>query len=83
VFDPGVARTAAVAKAPAHAPADSGKAECPFCQAIVHAGAFCAPPAQILVLPLSWATIAASFFVAETFAGVSSHLWQSRAPPQH
>ena len=65
------------------APADDGKAECPFCQAIMHAGAFYAPPSQILALPLSWAGIAVSFFAVETFASVSSHLWRSRAPPQH
>lgn len=84
VFDRGATRAAVVASAPAHknAPADNGKAECPFCQAIVHAGAFYAPPVQILVLPLSWARIATSVFAAETFLSVSSHLWQSRAPPQ-
>lgn len=76
---------AAVVKTEAqkNAPVDNGKAECPFCQAIVHAGAFFAPPAQILILPLSWATIAASFFVVESVVSVSSHRWQSRAPPHH
>lgn len=84
VFDSGAARAAGLANASAHrnAPTDSGKAECPFCQAIVHAGAFCAPPAQTLVLPLSWAAVAVAFFAAETFLSVSSHRWQSRAPPQ-
>jgi|SRR5215469_12727025 len=82
-FDGGAARTA-VAHGPTgkKAPADNGKAECPFCQAIVHAGAFYAPPAQTLALPLSWAKIATSFFVVESFVSASSHLWRSRAPPQ-
>lgn len=85
VFDTGAARASAVTNAPPHrnAPADNGKAECPFCQAIVHAGAFSAPPGQTLVLPLSWAKIAVSFFVVESFVSASSHLWRSRAPPPH
>ena len=76
---------AAVSGAAIHknTPTDNGKAECPFCQAIVHAGAFYAPPAQTLVLPLTWATIATAFFVAANFVSISSHRWQSRAPPQH
>jgi len=65
------------------APADDGKADCPFCQAIMHAGAFYAPVAQTLVLPVSWAKIATFFFVAETFVSVPSHFWHSRAPPQY
>jgi hypothetical protein len=84
-FNTGATLAAPVTNAPAHknAPAENGKAECPFCQAIVHAGAFHAPPAQTLVLPVSGAKMAASFFVAATFVSVSSHLWHSRAPPQH
>lgn len=66
-----------------NAPLENGKAECPFCQAVVHAGAFYAPAAQTLVLPVSWAKMAALLFAVETFVSVSSHLWQSRAPPQH
>jgi hypothetical protein len=69
--------------APAHKNAPAEKAECPFCQAIVHAGAFYAPSAQTLVSPVSWAKMAALFFVVESFVSVSSHPWQSRAPPQH
>lgn len=82
-FDRGAAHATAVTDASGHnkAPADKSKRECPFCQAIVHAGAFYAPPAQILILPMSWAKIAASLFAVQTLVGVSSHLWRSRAPP--
>ena len=63
-------------------PADNGKAECPFCQAIVHAGTFSAPAAQTIGLSLSWAETAPSFLVVEAFVSVTSHLWRSRAPPR-
>ena len=81
----GATLAATVTNVPTHknAPAENGKAECPFCQAIAHAGAFHAPLSQTLVLPVSWAAMAASFFVGETFVSVSSHLWHSRAPPPH
>lgn len=84
-FDSGAALAAAVTNAPAHknAPAENGKAECPFCQAIVHAGAFYASSVPSLILPFSLANRVAPFVVAEIIAGVSSHLWHSRAPPQH
>lgn len=84
-FNTGAAAAVNAANAAGHkkAPADTGKAECPFCQAIVHAGAFYAPPAQTLALPVAWAGIATFFFVEETFVSVSSHLWRSRAPPRH
>ena len=78
---PAHARTAANAFAHGKAPVKNGKTDCPFCQAIVHAGAFYAPPAQILILPITWAKIAASLFAVQTFVNVSSHLWRSRAPP--
>lgn len=58
-------------------------ADCPYCQAIIHAGAFFAPSAPALILPVTWAEILASAVVADAIGGSSSHPWQSRAPPQH
>lgn len=83
-FGDQMALAATVTNAPAHknAPAENGSAECPFCQAIVHAGAFYAPSAPSLVLPISRAKTAVPFFIVETIGRVSSHLWHSRAPPR-
>ena len=79
-----IALAATVTNVPAHkkAPAENGTADCPFCQAIVHAAAFYAPSAPGLVLPISAAKTAVPFFVVETIGRFSSHLWHSRAPPR-
>lgn len=66
-----------------NAPADNTLADCPFCQAIVHAGAFYQPSAPQLVLPFIWVETVAPAVVAAYSSGFSSHPWQSRAPPQH
>ena len=83
-FGDQMALAATVTNAPAHknAPAENGSAECPFCQAIVHAAAFYAPAAPGLVLPISRAKTAVPFFIVAAIGRVSSHLWQSRAPPR-
>jgi hypothetical protein len=65
-------------KAPAENPAD-----CPFCQAITHAGAFFTPSAPALILPVTWAEMLAPSVVAGIVRSFSSHPWQSRAPPRH
>jgi hypothetical protein len=80
-----LALAATLTNAPAHknAPAENGTADCPFCQAIVHAAAFYAPSAPSLVLPISRAKAAVPFFTVETIGRFSSHLWHSRAPPRH
>jgi hypothetical protein len=74
-----------LASAPSHnnkAPAENA-ADCPFCQAITHAGAFFMPSAPALPLPITWAQMLTPFVVARAIDGFSSHPWQSRAPPQH
>ena len=83
-FGDRIGLAATVTNAPAHknAPAENGTADCPFCQAIVHAGAFYAPSAPSLVLPIPRAKTAAPFFIVEAIGRVSSYLWQSRAPPR-
>jgi hypothetical protein len=78
----GVVKT--LANMPSHntkTPADS-PADCPFCQAIMHAGAFFAPSAPTLVQSFTWAEMVAPSVVAGAFDNFSSHPWHSRAPPQ-
>jgi hypothetical protein len=62
-------------------PADNGAIDCPFCQAVVHAGAFLAPAPQVL-LPPTWVIIAAQFITLRPVAVAATHSWRSRAPPQ-
>lgn len=75
--------TAASAVAHKNAPAENSAADCPFCQAIIHAGAFYAPSTQALVVPLSWSATAVRFFIGKSVAGFPPHRWYSRAPPRH
>jgi hypothetical protein len=65
-------------KTPAESPAD-----CPFCQAVTHAGAFFTPSAPALMLPVAWAQTIAPSLIGEVIDRFSSHPWQSRAPPRH
>ncbi|HEY6579169.1 MAG TPA: hypothetical protein VIY09_07580 [Rhizomicrobium sp.] len=58
-------------------------ATCPFCQAIVHAGAFFASAAPLLRLPVVWAECTIPRLIAAASRAPSAHNWQSRAPPQH
>ncbi len=58
-------------------------ADCPFCQAITHAGAFFAPSASTLILRVIWAKMLAPILISAATDSSSSHPWQSRAPPQH
>jgi hypothetical protein len=57
-------------------------ATCPFCQAIVQAGAFLASVAPLLRLPVVWAEYSIPPLVATALRPPSTHSWQSRAPPQ-
>ncbi len=68
-------------QAPGKAPADDhSQRDCPFCQAIAHAGAFLTPTASPLVLSTA-ATCAAVFLTVRSAAVSAAHSWQSRAPP--
>jgi hypothetical protein len=58
-------------------------ATCPFCQAVVHAGAFFASAAPLLHLPAVWAECTIPRLIATAVRASSAHGWQSRAPPQH
>jgi hypothetical protein len=63
-------------------PFDHGSADCPLCQAVIHAGAFVAPAAPLLHLPFTWTNAAAVVFTAVATSAASAHDWQSRAPPR-
>jgi hypothetical protein len=64
------------------APAQNSTSDCPFCQAITHAGAFAAPSAPGLILQISFAETAAPLLIAVAAAIAPPHSWHSRAPPQ-
>ena len=81
--------SAAVVKVLAEAPAQGGSApidkseqDCPFCQAIVHAGAFFTPAAPILLPPVLWAQLIAPVIAVSAVAAAPAHDWLSRGPPQ-
>lgn len=63
-------------------PSQDNARYCPFCQAITHAGAFAAPSAPSLILPISWAEMVALPVLAIAIRSIWSHPWHSRAPPQ-
>lgn len=65
-----------------HAPFDQGQANCPFCQAVVHAGAFFAPASPNVYRPNWTAGIAVFSAVRGVRILAGAHSWNSRAPPQ-
>ena len=79
----GSAASVAIGKTPpGKLPPGGDQSNCPICQAIVHAGAFTAPVTAILPLPaFASFAITASVRIASV-AQVSSHSWNSRAPPR-
>jgi hypothetical protein len=62
-------------------PADDNARDCPFCQAVVHAGAFVAPTPPLLVLPGLSEAISQAVKLGAVIS-LAAHNWQSRAPPQ-
>jgi hypothetical protein len=77
-------RVNAAASVPAsHVPSKdrSDEANCPFCQAVIHAGAFFAPHALLILPPSSKFVSAARFSYVRSIAGFIGHIWQQRAPP--
>jgi hypothetical protein len=63
-------------------PTQNGTGDCPFCQAIAHAGAFSTPSAPALALPNRLAETAAPILLAAAISPIRPHPWQSRAPPR-
>ncbi len=56
---------------------------CPFCQAVVHAGACFVPAASALLPPFALLQRVAAWASNVFPGGPASHPWQSRAPPHH
>jgi len=62
-------------------PSGNDTTTCPFCQAFVHAGAFFASAAPLLLLPVVWTECATPCLIPTAVRAPSAHGWQSRAPP--
>jgi hypothetical protein len=77
-----IAKTAAIPP-PSHTktPSDNSAADCPFCQAVAHAGALLAPAPLLLLLPVG-VRHETLFITPRAIAAASAHSWRSRAPPQ-
>jgi hypothetical protein len=70
-------------QSPAHGKTPLDKpADCAFCQAVIHAGAFVASATPLLLLPFVWVETVALVFTARAACDAAAHDWQSRAPPR-
>jgi hypothetical protein len=65
------------------APVDDNPLNCPFCQAVAHAGAIFLPSAPLLFLSTQWVEMATSHLLLRSGTDAAAHNWQSRAPPLH
>jgi hypothetical protein len=70
------------APAQSRTPIDRHLANCPICQAVVHAGAFVAPTNLLLHLPFLMVKAVMPAFTALAASIAAAHDWQSRAPPR-
>ena len=71
---------------PAHnrSPAQSDLTQCPFCQAMVNAGAFLTPATLDLLLPARQMEMQVASAITNRDGRTPAHGWRSRAPPsQH
>jgi hypothetical protein len=69
-------------QSPVKAPAHDSQSDCPFCQAVLHAGAFIASATPSLFLPFVWVRTVALVLTARAASHTAAHDWQSRAPPR-
>ncbi len=63
-------------------PSQNENSNCPFCQAVAHAGTFITPAKLGSFLPLSWEHLVAIPLAASAIYPFYSLPWHSRAPPQ-
>ncbi|HEY2032670.1 MAG TPA: DUF2946 family protein [Rhizomicrobium sp.] len=63
-------------------PGNDDTSSCPFCQTVLHAGAFLTPSLLVLFLPDTWAIAGAALVVAPHHERAPSHAWHSRGPPR-
>lgn len=73
---------AAQSHEPGKTPVHDGQTDCPFCQAIIHAGVFVAPAAPLLNLPFALIETVVPVVVPRAASNTVAHDWQSRAPPR-
>jgi len=92
IADPGISvLVSSHAQVSADAGTDSGHkqlptddtANCPLCQAVLHAGLFVSPALLVLLLPDTQAAVGPAPIIASHREGTPSHAWHSRGPPQH
>jgi len=78
------AASSTIAKVPHHnkSPLGNTPVECPFCQAVAHAGTFFMPVAPLLFLSEQWIEMSAPHLAVGASANAATHNWQSRAPPR-
>ena len=62
-------------------PVDDNPLNCPFCQAVAHAGTIFLPGTPLLFLPAQWIEMAAAHFILRGNEAAPTHNWQSRGPP--
>jgi hypothetical protein len=55
--------------------------DCPLCQAVLSSGSYLAPAISQIHLPIASIVLDPIAYCAIVIATVSSHAWQSRAPP--
>lgn len=79
--EPGIAKLLK-GSPPNPSPLDSSDNSCAFCQAVAHSGAFFAPSAPVLLLPVSSTALALPPVVVSISGNAFAHSWQSRAPPK-
>jgi hypothetical protein len=80
----GAAIVKLLSKAPAHgnSPSENSSTDCPYCQAIVHAGAFFMPVTPVPIPLAVWSERIAPSIMASNVDSASAHDWHSRAPPR-
>ena len=79
----GVAKIAATqSPAPGKAPSHDNKADCPLCQAVIHAGIFVSPATPLLHLPFTLIETVVPVLTLAAASNATAHDWQSRAPPR-
>jgi hypothetical protein len=63
-------------------PLNSSPVDCPFCQAVTHAGVFFAPAALLFYVSAVWLKSIAFFLKTREPFNASAYDWQSRGPPR-
>jgi transposase len=81
-FDGAVKTATDGSSTPAKTPIDHSPMECPLCQAVMHAGAVVVSATPVLNPTLAWIATVRLTFTVRPSLDVTTHQWQSRAPPR-